>query len=119
MTNTENESGEVDWNKENSDEYVINYIYSANVYEHTRANTEQVRSPANYKCVAYADTEVTKEITASINQTMSGKLGEFIDFEKTIKESTIGKGYMYLNKTTEEENKRESSINEEYSIEVG
>lgn len=119
MTNTENESGEVDWNKENSDEYVINYIYSANVYEHTRANTEQVRSTANYKCVAYADTEVTKEITASIDQTMSGKLGEFIDFEKTIKESTIGKGYMYLNKTTEEENKRESSINEEYSIEVG
>ena len=42
MTNVENEAGEVAWNKENSDEYAINYIYSANVYEHTKANTEQM-----------------------------------------------------------------------------
>lgn len=117
--NKQDESGEVSWNKTGTDEYVINYIYSANVYEYSQTNQVQIQSEANYKVSAYSATETTKEQTTSIDQVMSGKLGELIDLEKTIKEQTIGKGYMYLNKTTEEENKRESYINEEYDIEVG
>lgn len=115
-TNTENANGEISWSKNSQDKYEIVLIYSEKVLETIKNGTTNLELVANVKNDYYNDTNATSaaEVKASVN--LKDKTGNILDSEIIIEEDSVGKGYLYNNKVTDEANQLETVYNEKYLL---
>ena len=90
--------------------WIVTYIYSAKAYEKIKETSIKLNYKLNSEITLYSNNELTikKEITAE--QVQKEKLGEIADITLENPNEGIYKGYMYNNKVTAEENKRETEI---------
>ena len=111
--------GKISWRKNVLDEYIVTYIYSSEVYEAIKDKPVQVNYDAQAKMSLYNDGTGTTNLQASVNgyTTQQEKLGDIINITTKTSEN-LNKGYMYNNKETAEENKRETEYTVSYTAEV-
>ena len=112
-------NGKISWKKDVLDEYIVTYIYSAEVYEQIKDTAVQVNYDVATNISLYNDGTGTTTLNASVNgyTYQQEKLGDIIDITTSATES-LNKGYMYNNKETAEENKRETEYSVSYTAEV-
>ena len=111
--------GKISWKKNVLDEYIVTYIYSSEVYEAIKDKPVEVNYDVQAKMSLYNDGTGTTNLEASVNgyTTQQEKLGDIINITTNTSES-LNKGYMYNNKETAEENKRETEYTVSYTAEV-
>lgn len=111
--------GKISWRKNVLDEYIVTYIYSSEVYEAIKDKPVQVNYDAQAKMSLYNDGTGTTNLQASVNgyTTQQEKLGDIINITTKTSEN-LNKGYMYNNKETADENKRETEYTVSYTAEV-
>ena len=112
-------NGKISWRKNVLDEYIVTYIYSAEVYEQIKDTSVQVNYDVATNISLYNDGTGTTNLNASVNgyTYQQEKLGDIIDIT-THATNSINKGYMYNNKETAEENKRETDYMVSYTANV-
>ena len=112
-------NGKISWKKNVLDEYIVTYIYSAEVYEQIKDTSVQVNYDVATNISLYNDGTGTTTLNASVNgyTNQQEKLGDIIDITTHATDS-INKGYMYNNKETAEENKRETDYMVSYTANV-
>ena len=119
--NVDNNSnnGKISWRKNVLDEYIVTYIYSAEVYEQIKDTSVQVNYDVATNISLYNDGTGTTTLNASVNgyTNQQEKLGNIIDITTHASDS-INKGYMYNNKETSEENKLETDYMVSYTANV-
>ncbi len=118
VENSTNDKGLIQWKKNDTDEYLVTYIYSADVYSKAKDTNTHIETNAVANCNLYNDitTEAKKEAKLSID--CSEKKNELVNINQNIQEESVAKGYMYSNKTAVEENKNETIYNVEYVAEI-
>lgn len=111
--------GKISWRKNVLDEYIVTYIYSSEVYEAIKDKQVHVNYDASTKIELYNDGTGTTNLEASVNgyTTQQEKLGDIINITTKTSEN-LNKGYMYNNKETADENKRETEYIVSYTAEV-
>ena len=111
--------GKISWRKNVFDEYIVTYIYSSEVYEEIKDEPVQVNYDATAKITVYNDGTGTTNLEANVNgyTTQQEKLGDIINITTKTSES-LNKGYMYNNKETADENKKETEYTVSYTAEV-
>ena len=117
--NNNSNNGKISWRKNVLDEYIVTYIYSAEVYEQIKDTSVQVHYDVATNISLYNDGTGTTTLKASVNgyTNQQEKLGDIIDITTKVTES-INKGYMYNNKETAEENKHETDYMVSYTANV-
>lgn len=113
VANSANSEGNISWQKNTSDDFVVTYIYSEDVLNAVKDQKTKVEFSANSKISIYHGNDGVTGFTAKVNgyQEYIDKTGNVIDFEVGVPANTqLNKGYMYNNKTTAEENKRETTF---------
>ena len=117
--NNNSNNGKISWRKNVLDEYIVTYIYSAEVYEQIKDTSVQVNYDVATNISLYNDGTGTTTLNASVNgyTNQQEKLGDIIDITTHATDS-INKGYMYNNKETAEENKRETDYMVSYTANV-
>lgn len=112
-------NGKISWRKNVLDEYIVTYIYSAEVYEQIKDTSVQVNYDVATNISLYNDGTGTTTLNASVNgyTNQQEKLGNIIDITTHASDS-INKGYMYNNKETSEENKLETDYMVSYTANV-
>ena len=117
--NNNSNNGKISWRKNVLDEYIVTYIYSAAVYEQIKDTSVQVNYDVATNISLYNDGTGTTTLNASVNgyTNQQEKLGDIIDIT-THATNSINKGYMYNNKETAEENKRETDYMVSYTANV-
>lgn len=114
--NAENDNGEISWSKNSQDKYEIVLIYSENVLQTIKNESVDLELIANVKNDYYNDTTVASTAEVKSNVTLKDKTGNILDSEIIIEEDSVGKGYLYNNKVTDESNQLETVYNEQYRI---
>ena len=119
--NVENNSinGQISWKKDVLDEYIVTYIYSSDVYEQIKDTSVQVNYEAETNISLYNDGTGVTNLNASVNgyTYQQEQLGNIMDITTKATEN-LNKGYMYNNKQTADENKKETEYNVSYTAEV-
>ena len=117
--NNNSNNGKISWRKNVLDEYIVTYIYSAEVYEQIKDTSVQVHYDVATNISLCNDGTGTTTLKASVNgyTNQQEKLGDIIDITTKVTES-INKGYMYNNKETAEENKHETDYMVSYTANV-
>ncbi len=112
-------NGQISWKKNVLDEYIVTYIYPSEVYEQIKDKAVQVNYEAETNIVIYNDGTGTTNLNASVNgyTYQQEKLGDIMDITTEVTPS-LNKGYMYNNKQTADENKRETEYTVSYTAEV-
>ena len=112
-------NGKISWKKNVLDEYIVTYIYSAEVYEQIKDTSVKLDFEVTVEISLYNDGTGTTVISNGIGEYSykQKKLGELIDITTHATDS-INKGYMYNNKETAEENKRETDYMVSYTANV-
>lgn len=112
-------NGKISWKKNVLDEYIVTYIYSAEVYEQIKDTSVKLDFEVTVEISLYNDGTGTAVINNGIGEYSykQKKLGELIDITTHATDS-INKGYMYNNKETAEENKRETDYMVSYTANV-
>ena len=121
VANSANSEGNINWQKNASDDFVVTYIYSEDVLNAVKDQKTKVEFSANSKISIYHGNDGVTGFTASVNgyQEYIGKTGNVIEFEIGVPANTqLNKGYMYNNKTTAEENKRETTFSVSYVAKI-
>ncbi len=121
VANNADTVGNISWQKNASDDFVVTYIYSADVLNAVRDQKTKVEFSANSKISIYHGKDGVTGFTASVNgyQEYIGKTGNVIEFEVGVPANTqLNKGYMYNNKTTAEENKKETKFTVSYVAKI-
>lgn len=117
--NNEEANGKISWTKNTLDEYLVTYIYSADVYEAVKDTLVRITYDVNSTLTLYNNgtgiVDVKKSVNGYADQTE--KLGDVIDF-KTETTTNLNKGYMYTNKITAEENKKETEYSVKYTATI-
>lgn len=118
VANQADNNGLIQWKKSDTDEYLVTYIYSEDVYEKVKNNTTHIEINTIANCKLYNDvnTEIQKESKLEID--CNKKINEIVNINANIQEESVSKGYMYSNKTAEEENRNETIYNLEYTAEI-
>ena len=116
--NNEIKNNKIQWQKNKPQKYIVTYIYSAKAYEKIKETSIKLNYKLNSEITLYSNNELTikKEITAE--QVQKEKLGEIADITLENPNEGIYKGYMYNNKVTAEENKRETEIANKYTLNI-
>ena len=112
-------NGKISWKKNVLDEYIVTYIYSEDVYEEIKNTSVKLDFEVTVEISLYNDGTGTAVINNGIGEYSykQKKLGELIDITTHATDS-INKGYMYNNKETAEENKRETDYMVSYTANV-
>lgn len=121
VANSANSEGNISWQKNASDDFVVTYIYSEDVLNAVKDQKTKVEFSANSKISIYHGNDGVTGFTAKVNgyQEYIDKTGNVIDFEVGVPANTqLNKGYMYNNKATAEENKRETTFSVSYVAKI-
>ena len=121
VANNANSEGKISWQKNASDDFVVTYIYSEDVLNAVKDQKTKVEFSANSKISIYHGNDGVTGFTAKVNgyQEYIDKTGNVIDFEVGVPANTqLNKGYMYNNKTTAEENKKETEFTVSYVAKI-
>ena len=121
VANSANSEENISWQKNASDDFVVTYIYSEDVLNAVKDQKTKVEFSANSKISIYHGNDGVTGFTAKVNgyQEYIGKTGNVIEFEIGVPANTqLNKGYMYNNKTTAEENKRETTFSVSYVAKI-
>lgn len=121
VANNADTVGNISWQKNTSDDFVVTYIYSEDVLNAVKDQKTKVEFSANSKISIYHGNDGVTGFTASVNgyQEYIGKTGNVIEFEVGVPANTqLNKGYMYNNKTTAEENKKETKFTVSYVAKI-
>lgn len=121
VANNANSEGKISWQKNASDDFVVTYIYSENVLNAVKDQKTKVEFSANSKISIYHGNDGVTGFTAKVNgyQEYIEKAGNVIEFEVGVPANTqLNKGYMYNNKTTAEENKKETEFTVSYVAKI-
>lgn len=112
-------NGKISWKKNVLDEYIVTYIYSEDVYEEIKNTSVKLDFEVTVEISLYNDGTGTTVISNGVGEYSykQKKLGELIDITTHATDS-INKGYMYNNKETAEENKRETDYMVSYTANV-
>ena len=112
-------NGKISWRKNVLDEYIVTYIYSAEVYEQIKDTSVQVNYDVATNISLYNDGTGTTTLNASVNgyTNQQEQLGNIMDITIQATEN-LNKGYMYNNLETADENKRETEFEVSYTAEV-
>lgn len=113
------ENGKIKWQKNKPQEYIVTYIYSAKVYENIKDKSVKLNYQLDSELTLYSNKDITVKSKATVEKEQKEKLGEIA--EVIIENPTnddIYKGYMYNNKVTAEENKRETEIANKYTLNI-
>ena len=121
VANNADTVGNISWQKNASDDFVVTYIYSEDVLNAVKDQKTKVEFSANSKISIYHGNDGVTGFTAKVNgyQEYIDKTGNVIDFEVGVPANTqLNKGYMYNNKTTAEENKKETEFTVSYVAKI-
>lgn len=118
ITNPQDENGNVVWTKNDTDEYIVTYIYSSSVYEAVKDQSAVIRIKTTATCEFYNDETIVFQKSVENTNSFSNKIGQIVTSKTNIKEDSIAKGYMYGNKIAAEEDRNETIYNVEYTLEV-
>lgn len=113
------ENSKIKWQKNKTQEYIVTYIYSAKVYENIKDQSIKLNYQLDSELTLYSNKDITVKAKATVEKEQKEKLGEIA--EVIIENPTnddIYKGYMYNNKVTAEENKRETEIANKYTLNI-
>ena len=113
------ENGKIKWQKNKPQEYIVTYIYSAKVYENIKDQSIKLNYQLDSELALYSNKDITVKAKATVEKEQKEKLGEIAEviIENPTNED-IYKGYMYNNKVTAEENKRETEIANRYTLNI-
>ena len=113
------ENGKIKWQKNKPQEYIVTYIYSAKVYENIKDQSIKLNYQLDSELTLYSNKDITVKAKATVEKEQKEKLGEIAEvvIENPTNED-IYKGYMYNNKVTDEENKRETEIANKYTLNI-
>lgn len=113
------ENGKIKWQKNKPQEYIVTYIYSAKVYENIKDKSIKLNYQLDSELALYSNKDITVKAKATVEKEQKEKLGEIAEviIENPTNED-IYKGYMYNNKVTAEENKRETEIANRYTLNI-
>lgn len=121
IANNANSEGNISWQKNTSDDFVVTYIYSEDVLNAVKDQKTKVEFSANSKISIYHGNDGVTGFTAKVSgyQEYIEKTGNIIEFEVGVPANTqLNKGYMYNNKTTAEENKKETKFTVNYVAKI-
>lgn len=111
VINASNLQDSISWNKNDTDEYLVTYIYEGKeVYEYAKTNGMDSSVTAKAKLTLYNSEElnVNKEVTIPVKFTE--KVGTVTDFEMET-QYQISKGYVYANYDSSKKVETEYSTN--------
>lgn len=117
--NNEIKNNKIQWQKNKPQKYIVTYIYSAKAYEKIKETSIKLNYKLNSEITLYSNNELTIKKETIAEQVQKEKLGEIAEviIENPTNED-IYKGYMYNNKVTAEENKRETDIANRYTLNI-
>lgn len=121
VANNADTVGYISWQKNTSDDFVVTYIYSEDVLNAVKNQKTRVEFSANSKISIYHGNDGVTGFTAKVNgyQEYIGKVGDVVEFEVGVPANTqLNKGYMYNNKTTAAENKKETKFTVSYVAKI-
>lgn len=119
VENKADANGKISWVKDASDEYLVTYIYSEEVLNAVKDKVVKVNFDANSKLNLYNNNTGVNNPSRKVNgyEEKTTKLGEIADFSASANTS-LNKGYMYNNKATADENKKETELTVNYNVNV-
>ena len=111
-------NGKIQWAKNTTDEFIVTYIYSSDVYEAVKDSVTRVTYDASSSMNLYVKSGVNK-VSAHVDgyEDQTKKIGDIIEFTSDATQS-VSKGYIYNNKNAEDENKKETEYNTKYIANV-
>lgn len=111
-------NGKIQWAKNTTDEFVVTYVYSSDVYEAVKDSVTRVTYDASSSMNLYVQSGVNK-VSAHVDgyEDQTKKIGDIIEFTSDATQS-VSKGYIYNNKNAEDENKKETEYNTKYIANV-
>ena len=111
-------NGKIQWAKNTSDEFIVTYIYSSDVYEAVKDSVTRVTYDASSSMNLYVQSGVNK-VSAHVDgyEDQTKKIGDIVEFASDATKS-VSKGYIYNNKNAEDENKKETEYNTKYIANV-
>ena len=116
--NNEIKNNKIQWQKNKPQKYIVTYIYSAKAYEKIKETSIKLNYKLNSEITLYSNNELTIKKETIAEQVQKEKLGEIADITLENPNEGIYKGYMYNNKVTAEENKRETDIANRYTLNI-
>lgn len=116
--NNEIKNNKIQWQKNKPQKYIVTYIYSAKAYEKIKETSIKLNYKLNSEITLYSNNELTIKKETIAEQVQKEKLGEITDITLENPNGGIYKGYMYNNKVTAEENKRETEIANKYTLNI-
>ncbi len=111
-------NGKIQWAKNTTDEFIVTYVYSSDVYEAVKDSVTRVTYDASSSMNLYVQSGVNK-VSAHVDgyEDQTKKIGDIIEFTSDATQS-VSKGYIYNNKNAEDENKKETEYNTKYIANV-
>lgn len=113
MQNTPDEQGNISWNKELEDKFIITYIYDI--------NTNEEAITINSKVASKTTLVNNMNVNSMQEQTefnLDSKIGDIVTVDITCEQDNINKGYMYSNKDKAED-KLETEFTLNYGLNIG
>ena len=107
-------NGKIKWAKNTADEFVVTYIYSADVYQAVKDSVTRVTYDVKSSMNLYVQSGVNKvSANTSGYEDQTKKIGDIAEFLLgTV--ANMNKGYMYNNQNTTDQNKKETEYSEIY-----
>lgn len=111
-------NGKIQWAKNTTDEFIVTYIYSSDVYEAVKDSVTRVTYDASSSMNLYVKSGVNK-VSAHVDgyEDQTKKIGDIVEFTSNATQS-ISKGYIYNNKNAADENKKETEYVAQYTAHV-
>lgn len=111
-------NGKIQWAKNTTDEFIVTYVYSSDVYEAVKDSVTRVTYDASSSMNLYVQSGVNK-VSAHVDgyEDQTKKIGDIVEFTSNATQS-ISKGYIYNNKNATDENKKETEYDVEYTAHV-
>lgn len=111
-------NGKIQWAKNATDEFILTYIYSSDVYEAVKDSVTRVTYDASSSMNLYVQSGVNK-VSAHVDgyEDQTKKIGDIVEFTANATQS-ISKGYIYNNKNAADENKKETEYVAKYTAHV-
>ena len=111
-------NGKIQWAKNTTDEFIVTYVYSSDVYEAVKDSVTRVTYDASSSMNLYVQSGVNK-VSAHVDgyEDQTKKIGDIVEFTSNATQS-ISKGYIYNNKNAADENKKETEYDVEYTAHV-
>lgn len=111
-------NGKIQWAKNTTDEFIVTYIYSSDVYEAVKDSVTRVTYDASSSMNLYVQSGVNK-VSAHVDgyEDQTKKIGDIVEFTSNATQS-ISKGYIYNNKNAADENKKETEYVAQYTAHV-